>query len=354
VKVGDRVRVMVEGFTPSERAIFRFDGSYIGGDWIEEDSEGSRAFTVLAAVSGQHTISVSTGPRTVTKKITINPRIDLDRTSGPVGETVAVQLRGFGSGESIVVWFDTGGGLRSMVRVTATLQTGSANTSFIVPASTDSRHRVTATGTAGNTTYGAFRTRPSAYVSAGTPEPDRLVRVQFRGFVAGELVEARFDTQAGPSLGSTMASGTGSGSLAVRIPGNASEGSHYVWMIGNQGNNIRITLSVIAAGEPLPTRTPSATPTGATTATPVSGETATPELGSPTEAPPTGTIVAPTPGATTTSEISTETPTATATPSAPAASETPTGTPTPIATGESGTPPPTPSTGATEVNPEGT
>jgi hypothetical protein len=219
-----------------------------------------------------------------------------------------------------------------------------------VPASTDSRHRVTATGTAGNTTYGAFRTRPSAYVSAGTPEPDRLVRVQFRGFVAGELVEARFDTQAGPSLGSTMASGTGSGSLAVRVPGSALEGTHYVWMMGNQGNNIRITLSVIAASEPLPTPTPSATPTRETTSTPVSGVTATPYPGSPTVAPPTETVVAPTPSETATSDIPTETQTATAVPSATAAGETPTT----IATGESGTPPPTPSPGATEVNPEGT
>ena len=258
--------------------------------------------------------------------------------------------RGFGSAESIVVWFDTGGGLRSMVRVTATFQTGSANTSFIVPASTDGRHRVGATGNAGNTTYAAFRTRPSAYVSAGTPEPDRLVRVQFRGFVGGELVEARFDTQAGISLGSTVSSESGSGSLAVRIPSDASEGTHYVWMMGNQGNNIRITLSVIAASEPFPTPTPSATPTGEATSTPVSDQTATPEPGSPTVAPPTETVVAPTPSETTTSEIPTETQSATATPPATVASETPAA----PATSESVTPPPTLSPGVTDVNLEGT
>ena len=72
-KVGNRVQVVVTGFTPGERAIFRFDGDYIGGDWIDDAGEGARAFTVPAMTAGRYRIAVSTGQRTVSRMIEIDP-----------------------------------------------------------------------------------------------------------------------------------------------------------------------------------------------------------------------------------------------------------------------------------------
>ena len=105
----------------------------------------------------------------------------------------------------MLVSFDTGGGVRSLVRATAS-STGSADVSFVVPASSRGKHRVSATGSLGNGTYTSYFTRQNAFVSSGTPEPGRLVRVQVRGFVAGELVEARFEAsrRGRPRLGDRL------------------------------------------------------------------------------------------------------------------------------------------------------
>ena len=306
-KVGDRVTVEIEGFTPHERAIFRLDGAYLGGDTVDDDGTGSRRFTMPAMTAGWHDLTVSTGQRTLTRRIKVAPLIRLETTSGPVGQSVTVRLRGFGSGESIVLWFDTGAGTRSVARVTASIKTGSVNARLVVPASTNGSHRVTAAGDGGNSTFTSFRTNESAYISAGTPAPERLVRVQVRGFGAGELVNARFDSQDGEPLGSLTASATGSGSIAVRIPAGASDGSHYLWLIGDQGNQVRLPLTVSGAEEPTPTASPTATSTPTETPgteTPTVEPTLEPTIPSPTEIP---TEVLPTETATV--EIPTETPT---------------------------------------------
>jgi subtilisin len=274
VKVGQRIEVDVDEFTPGERAIFRFNGKYVGGDTIDNDGTGSRRFTIPEMTNGHYKLTVSTGQKQVSATIKVAPLIALEVTSGPVGETVNVQLCGFGDRESVLISFDTGPVTRSMVRVTIS-QTGSADVSFVVPPSTGGRHRVTATGNKGNSTYASFVTRASAYVSDGLPEPGRLVRVQFRGCEGGEGIEVRFDMQSGPVLGSATASSTGSGSIAVRIPSDSSSGAHYLWLLGDAGNEIRVPLTLSEASLPTPSPT--------LTATPVSSETSVPTEESPTE-----------------------------------------------------------------------
>ena len=280
-KVGDRVMVSIDGFTPGERAIVRLDGKYMGGDTIEDDGTGSRSFAVPATVAGSHTISVSTGQRTRTASLRINPLIRLETTSGIVGSTVNAQLRGFGGGESVLVSFDTGDGVRSLVRATAS-STGSADVSFAVPASSRGKHRVSATGSLSNGTYTSYFTRQNAFISSGTPEAGRLVRVQVRGFMAGEVVEARFDAPDAASLGSVTASSTGSGSVAVRIPAGASQGPHDLWLVGSLGTTVQLPLSVAAAEVPTPIATPTSAvePTGTVPAE-------TPTVETPTETPTT-------------------------------------------------------------------
>jgi hypothetical protein len=292
------VTIAIDGFTPGERAIVRFDGSYVGGATIRDDGTGSRTIAVPETTAGSHTISVSTGQRTRTVKLRVNPLISLMTTSGTVGSTVAAQMRGFGGGESVLLTFDTGSGVRSLVRVTAS-GAGSAEASFVVPASARGKHRVSATGSLGNGTYTTYFTRQSAWVSSGTPAPGRLVRVQVRGFVAGEPVDIRFDTPDAPALGSVTASATGSGSVAVRIPGDSVEGSHDLWLLGRQGTSTRVPLTITVAEVPAPTATITIEPT-----VPIPAETPTIEV-------PTGTLV---PTETPVVKTPTETPAATVTP----------------------------------------
>jgi hypothetical protein len=243
---------------------------------------------VPETTAGSHTITVSNGQRTRGAKLRVNPLITLLSTSGTVGSTVGAQLRGFGAGESVLVTFDTGGGVRSLARV-STSSKGSGDISFIVPASARGKHRVSASGSAGNGTYTTYFTRQSAWVSSGTPAPGRLVRVQIRGFGAGEPVEVRFDAPDAIALGSVTASATGSGSVAVRIPSDSPEGSHDLWLVGSQGTSARVPLTITMAERPTPTATFPPEPTMT-----IPAETATIEV--PTDIPvPTETPVVETP-----------------------------------------------------------
>lgn len=324
-KVGDRISVSVAEFTPGTRAIFRLDGAYVGGDTIDDRGDGSRTFTVPATASELREMTVSNGQKSVTALIDINSLVKLDVTSGPVGQTVNVRLRGFGNAESVVIWFDTGASTRSMVRVSASVKTGSADTSFVVPASTDGKHRVSAVGNKGSSTYTSFATNPSASVITGTPEPGTLVRLQYLGYVAGEGIDVWFDAQEGPSLGGATASSTGSGSIAVRIPVETSNGQHYLWVIGNAGNRVRVALNVAGAGVPTPDASVSPSPS----------VTPGPTEALPTESPPNTATVEPTEGPT---DVPTETTTETSTPEQPTVLPSETATtkaPSETATGES-------------------
>ncbi|MDQ2684091.1 MAG: S8 family serine peptidase [Chloroflexota bacterium] len=316
--VGERVTIEVEGYTPGERAIFRLDGAYLGGDTVGDDGKASRTFTVPASVSSSYPVTVSTGQRTVKDTLRIRPTVRLSITAGPVGETVQARLRGFGASESVLLTIDTGAGSRSLVRVTTSAATGSANVTFDIPASTDGKHRVDAVGNKGTSAYTYYVTRPSAYVSAGTPQPDRLVRLQMYGYSGGETVQARFDTQGGEDLGSVTLSATGSGSISVRIPANTSAGSHFVWLVGDDGNRIRVPLAVSQADEPDPLAT--ATLTATATAT---SEATEPD---PVETS-TGTVVPDEPTATETLEpTSTSTSESTASPTETSTTQPPTAT----------------------------
>ncbi len=53
-KVGDRVTVTAREFTPGERAIFRWDGVYVGGDTVGDDGVASRTFTMPATGAEDH------------------------------------------------------------------------------------------------------------------------------------------------------------------------------------------------------------------------------------------------------------------------------------------------------------
>ncbi len=91
---------------------------------------------------------------------------------------------------------------------------GSGNVTVEIPASVKGNRTITATGNMGNSATTTFNVKQSAYVSSGTPQPGNNVRVQYRGYIAGQTVTMRFDTQSGTVLGTGTASATGSGSHA--------------------------------------------------------------------------------------------------------------------------------------------
>jgi hypothetical protein len=216
-----------------------------------------------------------------------------------VGDTVTVTVKGYGAGQSALVTFDSGAGIRSVVRVRAS-STGAATGSFVVPASTRGSHRAIGTDDSGHSTSTRFDTLPSLVaespIAAGAVSP-----VTLRGFVAGETVELRWGSSTGSVLTTKVVTASGSGAITVLIPTGTADGKHSLWAVGNLGTAIRVTVTTFTVAE-VPTSTPNSTatataidsPTGEATATiveptPSPTETATNEAPTATPIPPTET-----------------------------------------------------------------
>jgi hypothetical protein len=311
VKVGDAIQVRVGEFTPGTRAIFRFNGTYIGGDTIDDNGRGHRNYTIPAMQGGTYTVEVSNGLKKITKSVKVATTITLSPTSGPVGESVSVTFRGFKSGETVDIKING----KTVINDKTMSSTGSGSQSFTLPAMPRNTYTVTATGNKGSSASAKFSVKQSAWVSSGTPSPDSNVTVQYRGFKVGEVITFRYGTQDGPVINTPteVASSTGSGSDTATIPGSAINGTAYVWVMGDQGTKIRVTLTVSGAGLPTPEPTATAEPTEIPTEAPTEEPTEVPTE-APTEVPTEVPTEEPT-------EIPTEEPTA-------APTETPTAAPT--------------------------
>ena len=312
--VGQQIEVVVTDCIPDSRMLTRFDGVFMGGTSARVDGTAIRRFKIPSSTRGTHTITTTCEGRSFSRSFSVLPSIRLTPASGPVDDTVAVSLRGFKSGESVLITFDTGPGVRTPVRLTAS-PSGAANGSFVVPSSAGGQRTVTAEGSRGTVISTEFTVQPTARLSDRTLEEGQPAVLNLRGFRAGEVVEFRWNSAGGELLGTKTATATGSGTATINLPNGASEGSHKIYAVGNQGTTRQVSLSFSAAAEPTPSPTATETATPEPTATeeqPASPEPVITETAPPTE--PTS----PEPGATDTAEAPTETPT-----------ESPTATPTP-------------------------
>jgi subtilisin family serine protease len=294
VKVGDSIQVRVGDYTPATRAIFRFNGTYIGGDTIDDAGRGHRNYTIPNMPAGTYSATVTNGLKTLSRNVKVVSSVSVNRSSAPIGETITVTLRGFGNGETVTVKHGS-----RVVGTKTVSSSGYGTLSFVVPASTGGYYAVTGTGSVGNSASVNLKVIGSAYLRTGTPAPGATVYISYRGFKAGESVQYLYDTQSGPVINTTpeIASSTGSGDDSVRIPSDSSIDSHYVWLIGDQGTKVRIALSIGAAQAPEPTATATAEPTQPASPEPTIEAPASPEptLETPTETPiPEPTVEPPT------------------------------------------------------------
>lgn len=326
-RVGDTIQVRVGDYTPDTRAIFRFNGAYIGGDTIDDGGRGHRNYAIPNMAAGTYEATVSNGLKSVSKNVKIVSSLSLGRASAPVGETVTITLRGFGKGEVVSLKVGSKG-----IGSKTVSSNGYGTVSFQVPTMAGGSYTIVGAGNKGHTASASFKVLGSGGVYSGTREPGALITIAYRGFKAGESIAIKYDSQSGSIINSLpeIASSTGSGSDSARIPDTSSAGNHYVWLMGDKGTRIRILIGVSSADDPRPTATASVTATAEPTGTPEPTvdspvEPATPEP--PTETP----TVGPSPE-TPTVEIPTETPTPeppTETPTAEAPQiEPPTATPT--------------------------
>jgi subtilisin family serine protease len=284
---GDRVAVEAGELIPNTRATVHLNGVQVGSTTVQADGTIRKVIRMPDLPYGKYELRVTNHQKVLKQRILVRPLITLSQQSGYVGNTVAVTLKGYGAAESVLITFDSGAGVRSVVRVRAS-STGVASTSFIVPPSTRGSHRVAATDDSGHTTSVTFETRPSL-VAESPVAAGEYSAVTLRGFMAGETVELRWGSSSGGVLRTKVVTASGSGATTVLIPATSTDGKHSLWAVGDQGTAVRVTvLTVVVTSEPSPSATatvaPTETPTvlASPTETPAPTETATPAEPTPT------------------------------------------------------------------------
>lgn len=283
---GDKITINVSDLIPATRAIFRIDGEYIGGATIDSSGRGHRTVTLDELPYGVHRISVTNHRKTLTDDVLIRPKIFAAPTGGAAGDQISINLSGHTAGSSILATMDTGNGVRNLVRVRADAS-GAATASVVIPPAAGPSRKITATDDAGVTTSISFAIAPTL-TSTGSAAPGEWLALSLRGFRSGDSIDLRWGTTSGVILRSKVVTATGSGEVNVKIPSDATTGSHTIWATGSYGSTAKVTISVVSgADEATPTATatqvePSATMAPSEAATSVPIETGTPSP-SPTE-----------------------------------------------------------------------
>ncbi len=235
--VGSSVGVTLRGYAAGETIALRwYDTTTATSDitTVIADARGSASptFAVPESVRGMHRFEAvgSTGG-SLSAYLTVKPSISLDPTSGPVGASVDVVLKGFGAGEAITVkWYAAATTTITVGSATAS-SLGSATTSFDAPESRGGTYKVeaavgwiTASTTFSITSVAAPQTCELSPVSGpvGT-----MTKATCAGFVPGETVRIYWDSAGTIQRASFVVSGNGRGSASFRIP-DATGGSHDV------------------------------------------------------------------------------------------------------------------------------
>ena len=283
---GEQIKIRVGGVIPRTTTTFRLNGIAIGTAQVTTKGNAYLTYRIPDMPYGKYEISATNNRKILTDRILIRPLLTMSDRSATVGETVSVNMRGFGAGESILLTMDTGAGSRSLVRVRAS-KAGVASPSFVVPSSTAGTHKVSAIDDSGHSASISLTVNPSMSVATSV-EAGGWTPVLLSGFESAEVVDLRWGSATGDILRTKVVTATGSGSVNVQIPADATNGKHSLWAIGNGGNQVRVTVNTFGesadvTATQVPTRALSATaipPTSTQVNT-----TATLEPATPTETP---------------------------------------------------------------------
>ena len=160
--VGTSVTVVLKGWAAGEQVTMNWtDGAAVRTLTtvpVTTNSYGRAQFvvTVPETYEGAHTIT-ATGegatPTTRFKNFIVTPSIALSPTSGPVGTTVTVTLKGFGktSGgapEAVEIRFFSDASTSSIIKTVTVNANGSATTTIVIPATSITSHKIEGKGVA--------------------------------------------------------------------------------------------------------------------------------------------------------------------------------------------------------------
>ena len=160
-----------------------------GGDIL------STSFVIPEIPGGVYTIRVETFGTTSesrTGTFTITSKIDLDKSSGYVGDEVTVDGNGFAANSDITVYF-----VNAEVGTADTDANGSfTDAAFLVPESYNGSHTIKAQDASGNFDTDSFSTKQSITITPTTGAAGDMVTVSGTGFKAKKAITITFDVLA--------------------------------------------------------------------------------------------------------------------------------------------------------------
>jgi hypothetical protein len=236
-KVGGFVLVTAKGFAANETVTFRWDsGAGLKTASANPSGTVSTSFAVPEAARGEHSVEAIGGTSAATSgaTITVVPSMSVSPTSGAVGSTTSIALRGYGAGEAVAItWYD-GAAPSVLVPGVTTSQVGSATVNFTVPDAVGGDHRIDGIGTTGSSTSTNFRIRPALSLTPTSGTVGSLIDVVLTGFAAGETITVQwFETSTTASTIATVtASGSGSVAATLTVPESAGA-THKVLFTGS-------------------------------------------------------------------------------------------------------------------------
>ncbi len=191
-KTGTTTHVGGTGFTASisYTVYFAYNTSHETrtSGTVATDGTISRSITVPEIPAGSYTVRVATSAESASDTFTVEPQLDLNKTSVVVGEQVTVNGTGFRASRSVTIKFDN-----RTAQTTSTNSKGSFSVNFSIPESSYGSHEVTADdGT--NRLSISISIKQSVTISPKSGPVDTKLTVTGKGFRDDRPVTITFDS----------------------------------------------------------------------------------------------------------------------------------------------------------------
>jgi hypothetical protein len=277
--VGVNVTASLTGFGAGESVNLVWDGTAaLKTVTVSATGSASTTLTIPEAVQGGHVVNASgANGFSATVPFAIVPSLDLSSTSGRVGTTVTVTLRGFAAGEALALrWYDAATTATDVASAVASTK-GSALATFVVPEATIGGHTVEAAGSAGNLDTATFTVTPNLGLSATSGTVGTSLTVTLTGYGPSEAIAIGWydTTSASTTVTTATASPLGSATATFAVP-DATYGSHRVEGAGQaSGGKASAYVSVKAGLAVTPASGPQGTTVGVALTGYRAGETVT-------------------------------------------------------------------------------
>lgn len=268
--VGSDIIVSGSGFKASETVNLYFDSSsstVLGS--VTANSSGQFTKTIKApyAVGGNHLVvakGVSSG-RKASRTYTLRASFSRSPSSGPIGTTIDVTVRGYGANEYVQVRWESATG--KLLRTLRTNSLGTATSSFALPSGVcQGLHDMIATGlTSGlkawkTVTVTSGSTCTTAAAAPQSSVPGKKITINASGYAANERVQIFWDDRT-TSSSSGGANAYGEASFQITVP-SLPGGAHTIKVKGATSGRTKIVAFTVLPGITI-------TPTSGVSGTPI-------------------------------------------------------------------------------------